>query len=73
MNPAQISEMSVPEKLQLMDALWEDLSTTPGQFEPPAWHREELEKTKDRRDQGLEEPMTLEEARGRLFRYKNDA
>lgn len=65
--------MSVPEKLQLMDALWEDLSTTPEQFEPPVWHREELEKTKARREMGLEEPMTIEEARGRLFPNRNDS
>lgn len=70
MNLTQISDMSVPEKLQLMDALWEDLSATPEQFEPPAWHRNELEKTRTRRDLGLEEPMTLEEARDRLFRNK---
>jgi len=59
--------MSVPEKLQLMDALWDDLSAVPERFNPPPWHREELEKTKARREMGLEEPMTLEEARGRLF------
>jgi hypothetical protein len=70
MDTTKISAMSVPEKLQLMDAIWEDLSTPPGQFEPPSWHREELEKTKTRREMGLEEPMTLEEARNRLFPHK---
>lgn len=59
--------MSVPEKLKLMNALWEDLSATPDQVELPSWHREELEKTKARRKLGLEEPMTLEEARSRLL------
>ena len=70
MDTTKISAMSVPEKLQLMDAIWEDLSTPPGQFEPPSWHREELEKTKTRREMGLEELMTLEEARNRLFPHK---
>ena len=73
MDTTQISAMSVPEKLQLMDAIWEDLSTSPEQFEPPSWHREELEKTQARRELGLEEPMTLEEARNRLFPHKNDS
>jgi hypothetical protein len=70
MDMTQISTMSVPEKLQLMDAIWEDLSSAPGQFEPPSWHREELEKTQARREKGLEEPITLEEARNRLFPNK---
>jgi len=73
MNATQITEMSVPEKLRLMDALWEDLSANPEQFESPIWHREELEKTRVRREMGLEEPMTLEEARNRLFPKKNDS
>jgi hypothetical protein len=70
METTQISAMSIPEKLRLMDAIWEDLSTQPGQFEPPSWHREELEKTQARREKGLEEPITLEEARNRLFPNK---
>ncbi|MEN8662263.1 MAG: addiction module protein [Lentimonas sp.] len=73
MNSAQISEMSSREKLQLMDALWDDLSTTTEQFEPPTWHGEELKRTEARRELGLEEPMTLEEARNRLFPKKNDS
>lgn len=73
MDTTQITGMSVPEKLQLMDAIWEDLSSAPEQFEPPGWHREELDKTQARREMGLEEPMTLEEARGRLFPNKNDS
>lgn len=59
--------MSVPEKLQLMDALWEDLSSKPEQIDPPNWHGKELENTKARREMGLEQPMTLEEAKERLF------
>jgi hypothetical protein len=67
----EISSMSVTEKLKLMDALWDDLSATPDQIELPSWHGEELENTKARRKLGLEEPMTLEQARARLFTTKN--
>ena len=73
MTTTEISRMSVPEKLKLMEALWEDLSATPDQVELPNWHREELENTKARRNLGLEEPMTLEEARKRLFPKKDDS
>jgi hypothetical protein len=73
MITTEISSMSVTEKLKLMDALWDDLSATPDQIELPSWHGEELGNTKARRQMGLEEPMTLEQARARLFATKNDS
>lgn len=44
MNLAQVlplSEMSIEEKLQAMEALWEDLSRN-AELESPAWHEEVL-------------------------------
>lgn len=44
MNLAQalpLSEMSIEEKLQAMEALWEDLSRNAA-LESPAWHEEVL-------------------------------
>jgi len=37
-----LKEMTVEEKLQLMEAIWEDLSRNAEQLPPPAWHAEEL-------------------------------
>lgn len=37
-----LDEMSIEEKLQTMEALWEDLSVDPTKIESPAWHEEEL-------------------------------
>src|SRR5438128_915328 len=37
-----LSEMTVEEKLQTMEALWQSLSTDPAAIESPAWHGEEL-------------------------------
>ena len=37
-----LKEMTVEEKLQLMEAIWEDLSQHAAQIPPPAWHAEEL-------------------------------
>ena len=34
--------MSVEEKLQTIEAIWESLPATPEQIEWPAWHGEEL-------------------------------
>lgn len=39
----RLDEMSVPEKLQLMEALWQDLSRKEEAIESPDWHREVLE------------------------------
>ena len=37
-----LNEMTVEEKLQTMEALWQSLSGDPGTIESPAWHEEEL-------------------------------
>jgi putative addiction module component (TIGR02574 family) len=39
----QLSDLTVSEKLQLMEALWEDLSRNADAIESPEWHREVLE------------------------------
>ncbi len=38
-----LKNMTTSEKLQLMEALWEDLSRKADAFESPEWHREVLE------------------------------
>jgi putative addiction module component (TIGR02574 family) len=43
-----LSEMTVEEKLRLMEALWEDLSRNSNDLESPAWQEAELqEREKD--------------------------
>jgi hypothetical protein len=37
-----LNEMSVEEKLQTMEALWQSLSSDPAAIDSPAWHEEEL-------------------------------
>lgn len=37
-----LKEMTVEEKLQLMETLWDDLSRNAEQVQPPAWHVEEI-------------------------------
>ncbi len=39
----RLSEMTLSEKLQLMEALWVDLSRQGDAFESPEWHHEVLE------------------------------
>ena len=43
-----LHEMTLAEKLQLMEALWEDLSRNADALESPDWHREVLEERERR-------------------------
>ena len=43
-----LSDLSVSEKLRLMEALWEDLSRNADSIESPDWHREVLEEREER-------------------------
>jgi len=40
-----IENLSLNEKIELMEKLWEDLSSS-ADYGPPEWHGEELEKRK---------------------------
>jgi hypothetical protein len=40
-----LHELSVEEKLQLMEAIWVDLSGEPDRVESPGWHQKVLEET----------------------------
>jgi len=42
---AQIEQMSRAEKLQVMEALWADLSKTDAEVESPVWHADLLRET----------------------------
>ena len=37
-----LNEMSVEEKINAMEAIWENLSANPEAIESPAWHEDEL-------------------------------
>ena len=37
-----LQEMTTPDKLRLMEALWQNLSTTASEVPSPEWHREIL-------------------------------
>jgi putative addiction module component (TIGR02574 family) len=45
-KPITIENLSIIEKIELMEKLWEDLSSSPD-YSPPAWHGEELARRKN--------------------------
>ena len=45
-KPASIFDLSPPEKLQLVEDLWDDLAATPEAVPVHEWQREELDRRK---------------------------
>lgn len=58
MIPLPLNEMTVEEKLQAMEMLWEDLSRRPENIPSPDWHEEVLRKREaalERGEEGIED------------------
>lgn len=67
MTAIDIAEMPVAEKLKLMEALWDSLSTRAEEnLESPVWHQAELDKRLHRLATGEETVAPWPEARERL-------
>ena len=49
-----LQEMSFPDKLQLLETLWDELSRSPDKLPSPAWHKDVLEERRRRVQSGLE-------------------
>ena len=48
---SEIRQMSFPEKVALLETVWSEIATDPGQVEVPKWHKDIL----DERDLALKE------------------
>ena len=47
-----LQDMSLSDKLQTMEAIWEDLSNQDSGYAPPLWHNEILKERQKRIDSG---------------------
>ncbi len=65
-EPSQISSMTVAERLQAMEQLWDALCREPEKMSSPAWHAEVLADRKARAERGEAKFLTLEQLRARL-------
>jgi hypothetical protein len=61
-----LDKMTVPEKLQLMEALWADLSRHEADVELPAWHAQVLREIGQRVADGKEIAVDWETAKREL-------
>lgn len=61
-----IKKLSREEKLQIMEAIWEDLSVEEETIESPVWHQEALKESEQRRMAGRENILDWKDAKREL-------
>ena len=64
-EPSQIESMSVTERLQVIEQLWESLNSHE-EIPPPDWHQGVLADRKARAERGEAKFLTLDQLRSRL-------
>jgi len=65
MTIAEISKMSVLERLQTMEALWDSLTREPAKIKSPKWHEEILSDRKEKVETGKANFISLEELKSK--------
>ena len=65
MTIAEISKMSILERLQTMEALWDSLTREPTGIKSPKWHEKTLSDRKEKIDSGNANFMSLEELKSK--------
>jgi len=61
----EISKMSVLERLETMEALWDSLTHEPSGIKPPKWHEEILSDRKQNIESGIADFISLEELKSK--------
>lgn len=61
MNTIEIKKMSMIERLQAMEALWDSLLDEESEIESPEWHQDILEERKRKIRDGKAEFISLED------------
>ena len=61
MDTIEIKKMSLIERLQAMETLWDSLVDEESEIESPKWHREILEERKSNIETGKAEFLSLNE------------
>jgi putative addiction module component (TIGR02574 family) len=67
---SQIERMSITERLQAMDQLWDSLNRYDDKVPSPAWQEEVLADRKTRAQRGEAKFLTLDELRSRLRSFE---
>ena len=65
-STVDIAKMSREEKLQVLEAIWADLSKDAAAVESPPWHEDVLKETQSRLNAGQEQILDWPEAKRKL-------
>ena len=72
MTTVDVKKMSVAERLELMERLWESLERSGEEIPSPAWHAEVLAQRRAEEETGNAKWLTLDEVRQHLNRLGRD-
>ena len=61
-----LKEMSLHEKLAIMESLWDDLASSPETIESPPWHKSLLDERQQQVDEGNTRFSTWETAKAEI-------
>lgn len=61
MTTLDIEKMTVPERMQAMERLWDSLTRPQREVESPPWHIDVLDQRKKKIEEGTAEFITLDE------------
>jgi putative addiction module component (TIGR02574 family) len=67
-NFAQLFELSVPQRLQLVEDLWDSIAAAPGSIPVPEWQKEELDRREAEHLRNPDEVLSWEEVKERMLR-----
>ena len=66
LNSTAIFDLSPPEKLQLVEDLWDDLAAFPADVPIHGWQKEELDRRKSRLMSNLDTGVSWDEVKSRI-------
>lgn len=66
MSPESVFDLTPPEKLQLVEDLWDDLASTPDSIPLHDWQKEELARRKANLQRNPASASTWEEVKARI-------
>jgi len=61
-----LKEMTLHEKLAVMESLWDDLAGSPEAIESPAWHKDVLDERRQRVAEGKAQFVNWETAKAEI-------
>jgi putative addiction module component (TIGR02574 family) len=71
MSIAEVKQLPLAEKLQIMEAIWEDLRVQAGSVPVPQWHRDLLDERRKAVEEGREELLDWDSIKDSLPTRRN--